>query len=68
VALGIPVIFYGIIYHTTMWGKAMIVLGILITLSSLIGWSTEPLEEPHSEHADSDEGDAPEPAEEVIPS
>jgi len=65
VALGIPLMFYGIIYHTTTWGKAMIFIGGLITLSSLIGWSTEPLEEPHIEHPEPDEDESGEPAEEV---
>jgi cytochrome c oxidase subunit 1 len=46
-ALGFPVIFYGIIYHTTLWGKAMILIGVLIALISVIGWAIEPLEEPH---------------------
>ncbi len=48
-ALGIPLVFYGIIYHTTIWGKALIVIGVVISLSAVIGWGTEPLEEPHSE-------------------
>jgi cytochrome c oxidase subunit I len=51
-AAGIPMAFWGIIYHTTMWGKALIVVGALLTLVSLIGWSIEPLEEPHAEHGD----------------
>jgi hypothetical protein len=46
-ALGFPVIFYGVIYHTTLWGKAMILIGVLIALISVIGWAIEPLEEPH---------------------
>ncbi len=47
VALGLPIIFYGIIYHEAAWGKAMIVLGTIISLTALIGWGIEPLEEPH---------------------
>ena len=50
-ALGIPIIFYGIIYHTTLWGKALIVIGAIISLSALIGWGIEPLEEPHDPEA-----------------
>ena len=48
-ALGVPIVFYGIIYHTTAWGKAMILVGALISLSAVIGWATEPVEEPHAE-------------------
>ena len=48
-ALGIPIVFYGIIYHTTLWGKALIVIGVIISLAALIGWGMEPLEEPHEE-------------------
>src|SRR5919106_5879523 len=57
-ALGIPVVFYGIIYHTTLWGKALIAVGAVVALSALIGWAMEPLEEPHPAHepeAESDE-------------
>jgi hypothetical protein len=49
-ALGFPIIFYGVIYHTTAWGKAMMVLGVLISLSAVIGWAMEPLEEAPSAH------------------
>jgi hypothetical protein len=50
--------FYGIIYHETLWGKALIGIGAIITLSSLIGWGMEPLEEPHgSGHEDHEEID-----------
>jgi cytochrome c oxidase subunit I len=51
-ALGIPLAFYGIIYHTSVAGKALIVVGALVTLSALIGWGMEPLEEHHDEHED----------------
>ena len=51
-AMGLPLVFYGIIYHTTAWGKALIVIGALISLASLIGWGMEPLEEPHPVHED----------------
>ena len=46
-ASGIPTTFYGIIYHTTAWGKALIAVGAVVVLSALIGWGMEPLEEPH---------------------
>ncbi len=49
-AMGIPIIFYGIIYHTTLWGKALILIGAIISLSAVMGWAMEPLEEPHPEH------------------
>jgi len=49
VALGLPIIFYGVIYHEALWGKAMILIGAILTLASLIGWGMEPLEEPHLE-------------------
>jgi len=56
VALGLPIMFYGIIYHETLWGKALIAVGAIITLGSLIGWGMEPLEEPHHvEHEDHDQ-------------
>jgi len=52
-AMGFPVIFYGIIYHEALWGKALIFAGVLIALVSVIGWAIEPLEEPHHvDHGD----------------
>ena len=51
-AMGIPLVFYGIIYHTTLWGKALIGLGALVTLAAVIGWATEPLEEVSSPHGE----------------
>lgn len=54
-AMGLPLVFYGIIYHTTSWGKALIVIGVLVSLASLIGWGIEPLEEPHPVHEDPSE-------------
>jgi cytochrome c oxidase subunit 1 len=45
-AAGIPIVAYGIIWHTTLVGKLLIVLGAVITVAALIGWSLEPLEEP----------------------
>jgi cytochrome c oxidase subunit 1 len=49
-ALGFPLMFYGIIYHTTMLGKALIAIGAIIALSAVIGWAIEPLEEPMEHH------------------
>ena len=57
VALGIPIAFYGIVYHESLWGKVLIVVGALITLAALIGWGIEPLEDEHGPHADKEHGD-----------
>ena len=48
-AAGFPLMFYGIIYHTTAWGKALIVIGAVVALAAVIGWAIEPVEEPHDE-------------------
>ncbi len=48
-AAGFPLMFYGIIYHTTAWGKALIAIGAVISLAAVIGWAIEPIEEPHDE-------------------
>ncbi len=48
-AAGFPLMFYGVIYHTTVWGKALIAIGAVISLASVIGWAIEPVEEPHDE-------------------
>jgi cytochrome c oxidase subunit 1 len=48
-ASGFPLMFYGIIYHTTAWGKALIVIGAVVALTAVIGWAIEPVEEPHDE-------------------
>jgi len=48
-AAGFPLMFYGIIYHTTAWGKALIAIGAVISLAAVIGWAIEPVEEPHDE-------------------
>lgn len=48
-AAGFPLMFYGIIYHTTAWGKALIVIGAVVALTAVIGWAMEPVEEPHDE-------------------
>ena len=42
VALGLPIIFYGVIYHEALWGKALMLVGVIITLSAVIGWGMEP--------------------------
>jgi cytochrome c oxidase subunit 1 len=47
-AAGLPLIGYGIIFHISAFGKALIVVGVLLSLTALIGWGAEPLEEPHS--------------------
>jgi cytochrome c oxidase subunit 1 len=60
-ASGIPMVFYGIIYHTTAWGKALIGLGVVVMLAALIGWGMEPLEEAH--HGDDGEHHGDEEAE-----
>ncbi|HJU80514.1 MAG TPA: cytochrome c oxidase subunit I [Acidimicrobiia bacterium] len=46
-AMGLPLIAYGIIFHRSIAGKALIVLGVVIALAALIGWGSEPLEEAH---------------------
>jgi hypothetical protein len=58
-AMGLPLIGYGIIYHTSIIGKALLVIGPLITIGALIGWGIEPLEEPeeHDEHEDGQGGE-----------
>ena len=43
-AMGLPLIAYGIIFHRGLPGKALIVLGALITIGSLLGWGMEPLD------------------------
>jgi cytochrome c oxidase subunit 1 len=54
-AAGLPLVFYGIIYHTSAWGKALIVVGALVMLAALIGWGMEPVEEPHHQPEMGDE-------------
>jgi hypothetical protein len=55
-AAGIPMVFYGVIYHTSAWGKALMVVGALVIIAALIGWGMEPLEEPHHETHDEETG------------
>lgn len=47
VAAGLPLIGYGVIFHTGIVGKALIAVGALVTLGGLIGWGMEPLEDEH---------------------
>jgi len=47
VAVGLPLIGYGVIFHTGIVGKALIAVGALVTLGGLIGWGMEPLEDEH---------------------
>ena len=49
VAAAVHLMCYGIIYHTTAWGKALIVIGAVVALTAVIGWAMEPVEEPHDE-------------------
>jgi hypothetical protein len=51
--------FYGVIYHETLWGKALIAVGSIISLAAIIGWAIEPLEEPHPEHDEHEEHEEP---------
>ncbi len=51
-AVGLPLIAFGIIYHLSAAGKALIVVGATITIGALLGWGMEPLEEPHEAHHD----------------
>jgi cytochrome c oxidase subunit 1 len=51
-ALGLPLMFYGVIYHRQLWGKGLIGVGLIIALAAVIGWAIEPLEEPHRDHGE----------------
>ena len=51
-AMGLPIMFYGVIYHTGAFGKTLILLGAVIALAALIGWALEPLEEEEGHHPD----------------
>ncbi len=42
-AAGIPLISWGLIYHEGAWGKALVVIGVLMILVGAIGWGIEPL-------------------------
>jgi cytochrome c oxidase subunit 1 len=49
-AAGLPLIGYGIIFHTSVVGLALLVLGPAVTIGALLGWGMEPVEEPHEAH------------------
>jgi cytochrome c oxidase subunit 1 len=51
-ALGLPFIGYGIIWHTETWGKVLLVLGVLTAIGGLLGWGMEPLDAPSDDHAE----------------
>ncbi len=55
-AAGLPLIAYGIVYHTLPWGIPLIVIGAVVTMAGAFGWAVEPAEEeeePHDvEHAE----------------
>lgn len=55
VAAGLPLIGYGVIYHTSLVGKALIAAGFLLSLGGLLGWGMEPLEEETSNHLEAAE-------------
>ncbi len=54
-AAGLPLIAYGVIWHTELWGKLLIGLGAIVAIAGLLGWGMEPLEEPHDPHHDADD-------------
>jgi cytochrome c oxidase subunit 1 len=51
IAIGISVMLigYGIVYSSLAWGVALLVAGVLGTVTSFIGWAQEPSEEPAGE-------------------
>ncbi|CAN5777402.1 cytochrome c oxidase subunit I [soil metagenome] len=51
-AVGLPLIAWGIIYHEALWGLALMVVGALTAISALIGWAIEPLEDEHPHHGE----------------
>jgi cytochrome c oxidase subunit 1 len=61
VGLGIMFIAYGVVYLSDGFGFVFLGLGAITMLGSFVGWSVEPLEEPHPDHDDhgpDDGGDA----------
>ena len=46
-AAGMPLIAYGIIFHTAAVGIPLIVAGVIVTIGGLLGWGMEPVEEEH---------------------
>ena len=65
-AMGLPIMFYGVIYHEAAWAKMLIGLGAIISLVALIGWAMEPLEEPHHTAHDDEHDDAHDEEHEVV--
>ena len=66
-ALGLPLMFYGVIYHKQLWGKGLIIVGLIIALAAVIGWAIEPLEEPHGDHDEEQDAIPPSPPAAVLP-
>ena len=52
IGVSIMLVGYGIVYNAQAWGLAVLVVGILGTVTSFIGWAQEPGEEepPGEEH------------------
>lgn len=48
-AAGLPLIGYGVIFHTSMLGKLLIAVGAIVTAAGAFGWGMEPTEEPHGQ-------------------
>ena len=44
-AAGLPLVGWGIVYHTSGWGKSLIAAGVVAILTGAIGWGTEPIED-----------------------
>ncbi|MFS8494582.1 MAG: cytochrome c oxidase subunit I [Actinomycetes bacterium] len=42
-AAGIPLISWGLVYHLTAWGKALVAIGVILVLGGATGWGIEPL-------------------------
>jgi cytochrome c oxidase subunit 1 len=57
VGLGIMILAYGVVYIDRGYGLPLVAIGLLTMVGSFVGWSVEPLEEHHGEHADHDHGD-----------
>jgi cytochrome c oxidase subunit I len=52
VGLGIMFLAYGVIYLDSGFGFALVAIGAVAILGSFVGWSVEPVEEPHAHHDD----------------
>jgi cytochrome c oxidase subunit I len=46
-AAGLPLIGYGVVFHTSLLGKLLIVVGAIVSAAGAFGWGMEPTEEPH---------------------